>query len=319
MAENELIVAEKLNPLDLFTGPAMDPLVEEIRKRVLQHVPDVSTAAGRKAVGSLAFKVASSKVILDNLGKDLVSNWKEKAKKVDAVRKKMRDDLDALRDEVRKPLTDWEEAEAVKERQAELDAQYDRDWDEAHRMHDLFERERIVRQKEAELARQEAERKAREEAERREIERKEREERIAREAEERTQKAAAEAAERARLEAEAAIQREKDRAERAEREKREAAERAKAEQEAAVRRAEERAREAAEQKERERLAAEKAERERQARLAANKKHREKIIGEIIMDVLGVAQDEGMKLDANAVSSLISHVNSGRIRHVTINY
>jgi len=36
---------------------------------------------------------------------------KEQPKLVDAERKRMRDKLDALKDQVRKPLTDWENAE----------------------------------------------------------------------------------------------------------------------------------------------------------------------------------------------------------------
>jgi hypothetical protein len=56
-------------------------------------------------------KVSSTKVWLDNCGKDLVSDWKAKAKAVDVNRKIMRDQLDELRQMARKPLSDWEEAE----------------------------------------------------------------------------------------------------------------------------------------------------------------------------------------------------------------
>ncbi len=227
MAENELIVVEKLNAIELFTGEAMDPLIAQIKAIVDKHVPDVSTERGRKEIASLARRVASSKVILDDLGKDLVADWKEKAKKVDIVRKRMRDELDALRDQARLPLTQYENAEIEQLKQQALNRELDQAWDEAHAEQALRERERVLREKEAEFARQEAERKAKEETERLERERKEREERIAREA-----------ADRAKREAEAAIQREKERAEKAEREKAEAAARAKAEREAAVRRAE---------------------------------------------------------------------------------
>ena len=48
---------------------------------------------------------------MDSAGKKLVADWKEKAKKVDESRKIARDFLDNLRDEVRRPLTEWEEAE----------------------------------------------------------------------------------------------------------------------------------------------------------------------------------------------------------------
>jgi len=66
---------------------------------------------GRKAIASLAAKVAKLKVKLDDMGKELVGDWKAKSKIVDGSRKKMRDELDALKAEARKPLTDWENAE----------------------------------------------------------------------------------------------------------------------------------------------------------------------------------------------------------------
>lgn len=311
MAETELIVQEKLNAIDLFTGDAMDPLVAQIKAIVDKHVPDVSTDKGRKEIASLARKVASSKVILDNLGKELVADWKEKAKKVDIVRKKMRDDLDALRDRARLPLTQYEQAEIERMQKEADDLRYDADWTEAHQMHDLFERERLVREKEAEIARQEAERKAKEDAERLERERKEREERIAKEAAERAQRQAQETAERQRIEHEQALAREKARAEQAERDRIAAEERAKLQQEAAVRAAEQRAREEAERKERERLAAEQAEKERQEKLVANTRHRTKVEH----DAVDSATDEGLP-DPEA---WIIAIRDGKVKHVTINY
>ena len=309
MNENELILVEKLNTLELFTGDAMESIIGQIRAIVDQHVPDVSTAAGRKAIGSLAFKVASTKVTLDDLGKNLVANWKEQSKKVDAVRKKMRDDLDALRDYARQPLTAWEQAEAEKLRQEEFDRQWDKAWDDAYSEQALRERERIVREKEAELARQEAERKAKAEAERLERERKEREDRLIREAKE--------SAERdAKLflaSKEMALAKERDRAERAEREKAEAAERAKVEQEAAVRRAEQRVREETDRKERERLAAEQAEKARQEKLVTNKKHRAKIEQEAEDSIVGLG------MTSEDAYTIVIAASKGEIAHVVIVY
>lgn len=315
MAETELIVREKLNPIELFTGEAMDPLVAQIKAIVDKHVPDVSTDRGRKEIASLARKVASSKVILDDLGKDLVADWKEKAKKVDIVRKKMRDDLDALRDRARLPLTRYEQAEIERMQKEAADRKYDDDWTEAHQIHDLFERERVVREKEAEIARQDAERKAKDEAERLERERKEREERIAKEAAEQAQKQAAEAAERQRVEHEQALAREKARAEQAERDRIAAEERAKLQQEAAVQAAEQRTREEAERKERERLAAETAEKERQEKLAANKKHRAKVEQEAAESLI----DLGLVLSREDARKIVSAAGEGRVKNVTINY
>jgi hypothetical protein len=71
----------------------------------------MSSEAGRKKTRSLAAQVARLKTTLDAMGKDLTEEWKTKAKAVDGNRKKMRDDLDALKIEARKPLTEFEAVE----------------------------------------------------------------------------------------------------------------------------------------------------------------------------------------------------------------
>lgn len=89
----------------------LDPYIERIRKEVTGHVPDLTTKKGRDAIASLAFKVRKSKTALDALGKQLVDDLKDIPKRIDAERKRMRDQLDALADEVRAPLDAWEKAE----------------------------------------------------------------------------------------------------------------------------------------------------------------------------------------------------------------
>jgi hypothetical protein len=115
----ELIVAEELNVEQVYTAGGLDPILERIKSQVDGFTPNIDTATGRKEVASLAHKVARSKVLLDDLGKNLVSGWKQKAKVVDNERKRMRDFLDNLKDEVRQPLTEWENTE--KERIARLE------------------------------------------------------------------------------------------------------------------------------------------------------------------------------------------------------
>jgi len=211
----DLIKVEELDATALFAKTeAVQPLLDKIAEAVKRHVPDVETDAGRKAIASLARKVASSKVILDDLGKDHVAALKTRTKAVDVVRKHIRDTLDKLRDDTRQPLTEYEaqiEAQAEAER---LAAEIEVAWDEAHAEEDLREREKVVREKEAEIARVQAEidakaaaEKARAEAEQAEKDRIAREARIAEEAAARAQavaKAEAERKEQARLDAEEA-------------------------------------------------------------------------------------------------------------------
>lgn len=114
---NEVLDLTELPPaetaLQIYqTANGLDPYIERIRQEVTGHEPDLKTKKGRDAIASRAFKVRKIKTALDGLGKEQVDRLKEIPKLIDAERKRMRDELDALADEVRKPLTEWEEAEA---------------------------------------------------------------------------------------------------------------------------------------------------------------------------------------------------------------
>lgn len=86
-------------------------LFDKIAEQARSIVPDLSTDKGRKAIASMARKVASSKTAFDAHGKELKEQYTAITSKIDADRKLFRDQCDALRDEIRKPLTDWENAE----------------------------------------------------------------------------------------------------------------------------------------------------------------------------------------------------------------
>lgn len=117
---SELITLEDKNILTLFSEKnGLDPVLDEIKKIANEFVPDLKNATTRKEIASMANKIAKSKTYLDGLGKELVSEWKEKSKKVDAERKRIRDELDALKEQVRKPLTDFELAEKERIRKLE--------------------------------------------------------------------------------------------------------------------------------------------------------------------------------------------------------
>lgn len=116
MAEkNELVVIEPANALVLFTeGQGLPDILADIRAKATSLVPDITTAKGRKEIASVAHAVARTKTYLDGLGKDLVDQYKEIPKRIDANRKQIRDELDKLKDEVRAPLTAYEDAEAAR-------------------------------------------------------------------------------------------------------------------------------------------------------------------------------------------------------------
>ena len=77
-------------------------------------VPDVSSKRGRDAIRTMARKVVSTKTAIDAEGKRLNEDARAQINAVDAARRKIWDELDALAKEVRKPLTEWETAEEAR-------------------------------------------------------------------------------------------------------------------------------------------------------------------------------------------------------------
>ena len=237
--ENQLaVVPPKETALQVFQqANGLDPYLQHIRAEIDAHVPDVSTAKGRKEIASIAYRVAQSKTALDGIGKELVADLKEIPKKIDAERKRMRDLLDAWKDEVSAPLNEWKQAEAdrVARIQAQvsrlgdtdvtdmsasdieqsiynleahvIDARYEEFEPEAHRVKAASLttlRLALAGREKHEAEQAELERLRAEAAQR---EQKEREERIAREAAEQAQRAAEQ---RAQAERDAAAKREAD-------------------------------------------------------------------------------------------------------------
>ncbi|VAG06548.1 IgA-specific serine endopeptidase autotransporter precursor [Enterobacter hormaechei] len=300
----DLVVIEKHNAMAVFTTKEqLDPIIEAIEKEARSLVPDVSTRKGRDAIASMAHKVARSKTYIDNAGKDLVAELKALPKQIDESRRIVRERLEALKDEVRRPLTEWEaEQERIKAEEAmnamhaealvmneEFDrqraAQIEADHEMALLMNDNFDREREEQRRQAEQAQRENEERIKREAAeqaRRDAEAKHKAEIEAAARREAEEKARAELAERQRIEAEQRAAREKQEAEaRAEREKEEAV--------AAERRRQEEA-EAA------RLAEEQRKAEEEARRAADKEHRRTVNRRVIADLInqGIPEEFAQK-------------------------
>ncbi|HEL4076758.1 TPA: hypothetical protein UM230_002418 [Klebsiella pneumoniae] len=318
----DLVVIEKNNAMAVFTNnDQLDPLIEAIEKEARSLVPDVTTKKGRDAIASMAHKVARSKTYIDNAGKDLVAELKALPKQIDESRRVVRERLDALKDEVRRPLTEWEaEQERIKAEEA-MNALHA----EALAMNEEFDRQLAARiESDHEIAllmndafdRVQAEKKA--EAERQLIAREEEIKRLAEE------KAKREAAEQAQREIDAAAAREREAIlakERAEREQREAAERAEREKQAAVeaerRKAQEEAdriRREAEQREQARLAEEKRKADEQARREADVKHRKTVGTDIVKALVA-----NTSLTRDQAIEVLTAIKDGNIPHTGVSY
>ncbi|HBV9277044.1 TPA: hypothetical protein MD922_001088 [Klebsiella pneumoniae] len=318
----DLVVIEKKNAMAVFTNnDQLDPLIEAIEKEARSLVPDVTTKKGRDAIASMAHKVARSKTYIDNAGKDLVAELKALPKQIDESRRVIRERLDALKDEVRRPLTEWEaEQDRIKAEEAmnalhaealamneefdrQLAARIESDHEMALLMNDAFDREQADKAAEAErqrIAREEEIKRLAAAAAAREVEQRaqrEREEAALREA---ALKAQAEQAERDRIAAEQKAEADKQAAIEAERRK--------AQEEA------DRVRREAEQREQARLAEEKRKADEQARREADVKHRKTVGTDIVKALVAntsITRDQAIEV--------LTAVKDGRIPHTGISY
>lgn len=318
----DLVVIEKKNAMAVFTNnDQLDPLIEAIEKEARSLVPDVTTKKGRDAIASMAHKVARSKTYIDNAGKDLVAELKALPKQIDESRRVVRERLDALKDEVRSPLTEWEaEQERIKAEEAmnvlhaealamneefdrQLAARIESDHEMALLMNDAFDREQADKAAEAErqrIAHEEEIKRLAAAAAAREVEQRaqrEREEAAHREA---VLKAQAEQAERDRIVAEQKAEADKQAAVEAERRK--------AQEEA------DRIRQEAEQREQARLAEEKRKADEQARREADVKHRKAVGTEIVKALLA-----NTSLTRDQAIEVLTAIKDGNIPHTGISY
>ncbi|HBY5969011.1 TPA: hypothetical protein MIZ38_15410 [Klebsiella pneumoniae] len=318
----DLVVIEKKNAMAVFTNnDQLDPLIEAIEKEARSLVPDVTTKKGRDAIASMAHKVARSKTYIDNAGKDLVAELKALPKQIDESRRVVRERLDALKDEVRRPLTEWEEEqERIKAEEAmnalhaealamneefdrQLVARIESDHEMALLMNDAFDREQADKAAEAErqrIAHEEEIKRMAAAAAAREVEQRaqrEREEAALREA---ALKAQAEQAERDRIAAEQKAVADKQAAVEAERRK--------AQEET------DRIRREAEQREQARLAEEKRKADEQARREADVKHRKTVGTDIVKALVA-----NTSLTRDQAIEVLTAIKDGNIPHTGISY
>lgn len=114
-SELSIVKAVEANPVLVLVDEAkFDELYAEMMREVNAFVPDLGTLSGRKEIASLAFKVTRTKTAIDAAGKKLNEDARKQINVVDASRRAIREKLDALADQVRKPLTDWEDAEKAR-------------------------------------------------------------------------------------------------------------------------------------------------------------------------------------------------------------
>lgn len=111
----DIALIELTNPVAILTNPqAFDAFYEQVKAKTDELEPDVSTAKGRDEIRAMAMKVVRTKTALDAAGLAQTEEWRASTAKVNAARNLIKEKLDALRDQVRKPLSDWEEADKAR-------------------------------------------------------------------------------------------------------------------------------------------------------------------------------------------------------------
>ena len=337
MSESKELVLVSLPsvPADLeaafINDEYISDLIAGIREKASSVVGDVNTVKGRGVYISMASNVRKTKTAIDDAGKALVADMKKRPAMVDASRKKVREALDELAIEIRKPATEWEaEQERIKKAEEEriAAAAYDAMRDEASAMNADFdiakaEALKIRIESDHELAllmNKDIDRDRAEAVRLAEQQRIENEQRIIREAEEKVKRDLEEKAQREReegirretelkLKAEAAERQRIEDAQRAEREKQQAIEEAqrKAQLEA------DRIRLETEAKETARLAEEKRIADEAAKRAADVEHRRSVNASAVQALItqGIPEDWAR--------ACVIAIARGKVPETTINY
>lgn len=113
-AEQKLIAIEEISEANapaIYVAGGLQQFIDLVKGEVLGEVPDLKTRKGRERIASLAAKVSKSKTAVEKPGRDYLRRLKEMPKVVEAELREFVTKMDALRDETRRPLTEWEAAE----------------------------------------------------------------------------------------------------------------------------------------------------------------------------------------------------------------
>ncbi len=114
IGHNSIAIGEmvKEEPAIVFRDEtALPALLKEIEAEVEALPVNLDTDSGRKAIASLAYSISCRKTPIVAAGKALTEDWRKKTAAVNALKSKVEEEFDALRDKARAPLTEWEAAE----------------------------------------------------------------------------------------------------------------------------------------------------------------------------------------------------------------
>lgn len=107
-----VIVADPDRLLEIFKdGKKLDAIYTRIEKMALGLVADVTTKEGVSQIKACARQIASVKAKVDDAGKKVVAELKALPKTIDENRRTFREKMEALQEEIRRPVTEIENRE----------------------------------------------------------------------------------------------------------------------------------------------------------------------------------------------------------------
>jgi len=96
---------------EIYGKGIIQGFISQIKDGLTKEVPDVSTIEGRQRIASLAAKISRSKSAVERPGRDYLRQIKAQPRIIEKELREFVQAVDAIRDEIRQPLTDWEKEE----------------------------------------------------------------------------------------------------------------------------------------------------------------------------------------------------------------
>lgn len=114
----DIIVAVEATPqIVLLDREKFDAFYEKMKAETDKLVPDVSTKKGRDEIRSMANRVTTTKASIEKSRLALTAGWRDQTAKVNEEGRIIKERLAALAEQVRAPLTAWEdEQKKIEER-----------------------------------------------------------------------------------------------------------------------------------------------------------------------------------------------------------
>ena len=98
---------------------AVDAMYTEIESSIADFEYDISSEAGRQRIASLAFSIAKKKTAVEADKKRLKEGLIAQGRAIDGAWNEIKERLEAFQQEARKPLTDWEQAQANRQKKCQ--------------------------------------------------------------------------------------------------------------------------------------------------------------------------------------------------------